>query len=82
MEELQRISGDRGHLSFLLFTDKAMFYLEGAVNQQNSHYWSAENPSWLIGKNVQTPTLVVWAGIWREGIVGPYFFPGTVTGRS
>jgi hypothetical protein len=24
----------------------------------------------------------VWAGIWSGGIVGPYFFAGTVTGES
>jgi len=34
--------------SLILFTDEASFTNYDLVNLHNTHYWSAENPHWLI----------------------------------
>lgn len=68
--------------TLFLFTDEEVFQLEGAVNRQNSRYWRAENPTWLVGKHVQTPWVVMWTGTWMEEMVKPYLSPGSVTGQS
>jgi hypothetical protein len=33
-------------------------------------------------EELNVPSITVWAGIWSGGIVGPYFFDGTLTGES
>lgn len=82
VNELGRISSNRNHLPFLLFTDEAIFHLDGHVNKQNTRCWSETNPHWIIEEAVQSPKVVVWCGLWREGVVGPFFFEGTVTGDA
>jgi hypothetical protein len=47
-----------------------------------SVYWSDSNPHEVIQAELNVPSLTVWVGIWSGGIVGPYFFDGTVTGES
>ena len=38
-------------------------------------YWSEVNPNWHEEGHHQTnPKIMVWAGIWEEEIVGPWFF--------
>ncbi|XP_064469579.1 uncharacterized protein LOC135384303 [Ornithodoros turicata] len=36
----------------------------------------------INGHPVQSPKTTVWCGLWLEGIVGPFFFDGTVTGQN
>lgn len=66
----------------VLWSDEAIFKLNGSVNRHNCVYWEEENPQVTIERELNLPGVVVWAGIWSGGLVGPYFFPGTVTQHS
>jgi hypothetical protein len=66
----------------ILWTDEASFKLNGRINRHNSVYWIDSNPHEVIQEELNVPSLTVWAGIWSGGIVGPYFFDGTVAGES
>jgi len=70
--------------SSILFSDEAIFHLNGQVNRHNMRYWSEVNPNWNEEGHHQTnPKIMVWAGIWEEEIVGPYFFnTSNVTGET
>lgn len=81
-EELERISSNPAHIEFILFSDEANFHLDGSVNRHNCRYWSQDNPGWTFERPVQSPKVVVWGGLWKEGVVGPFFFDGNVTGQS
>lgn len=52
------------------------------MNKQNTRCWSETNPHWIIEEAVQSPKVVVWCGLWKEGVVGLFFFEGTVTGDA
>lgn len=66
----------------VLFSDEATFFLNGTVNRQNCRYWSKENPHWAQVAHTQHPEKVnVWAGIFQDQIVGPYFFDENLTGQ-
>lgn len=69
-------------LDRILFTDEAQFKLNGVVNLHNATYWADENPRLIIERHMNSPGVVVWAGIWSGGIIGPYFFDGNVSGAS
>lgn len=81
-DELAWIRANPSHLQFLVFTDESVFHLDGRVNKQNCRLWSVTNPHWSTEHAVQSPKVVVWCGIWREGVVGPFFFDSTVTGGT
>jgi transposase len=67
----------------IFFSDEAMFYLSGHVNRHNCRYWSDINPRWMQVSHVQNdPRIMVWAGIWEDQLIGPYFFDGNVTGET
>lgn len=76
------ISDDESFLHQILFSDEAIFHLNGHVNRHNCVYWSADNPSHTDTKPLQSPKIVVWMGVWSGGLIGPYVFEGTVTGES
>ncbi|KAM7306368.1 hypothetical protein ISCGN_010087 [Ixodes scapularis] len=80
--ELLRIKSNPGHLQFLLFSDEANFHLDGRVNRQNSRIWARDNPHAVDERHLHSPKVTVWSGIWREGIVGPFFFDGTVNANA
>jgi transposase len=67
----------------ILFSDEAIFYLSGNVNRHNFRYWSDTNPRWMEATRVQVdPRVMVWAGIFEDQIIGPFFFDGNVTQDS
>lgn len=65
----------------ILWTDEACFKLNGHVNRHNAVYWSDVNPHLTIAQELNLPSVNVWAGVSSHGLVGPYFFNGTVTGE-
>lgn len=77
-----RIQEDPCHLHFLVMSDEATFHVDGMVNTQNCRYWLCRNPRWVREREVKSPKVTVWCGMWREGIVGPFFFEGSVTGSN
>ena len=80
---MEMIENDPTWSSNILFSDEALFYLNGKVNTQNYRYWADVNPHWMEGiKALNSPRLMVWCGIWGDVVVGPFFFEGTVTGAA
>ena len=76
-EHVPRLASD------IMFSDEALFYLNGNVHHHAFRYWSQKNPRWMLGtKKLNSPRIMVWCGIWRGQIVGPFFFQGTVTAES
>jgi hypothetical protein len=73
----------RNEDSSIFFSDKAIFHLSGHVNRHNFRHWSDTNPNWIEATHVQEdPRVMVWAGIWEDQIIGPYFFSSNVTGET
>ena len=76
------VGDDESLLDRIIWSDEAMFKLNGHVNRHNSVYCYSANPHVIIEKEVNVPGVMVWAGIWSKGIIGPFFFEGTVDGSS
>uniref|UniRef100_T1IEZ2 Uncharacterized protein n=1 Tax=Rhodnius prolixus TaxID=13249 RepID=T1IEZ2_RHOPR len=68
-------------LNNLLMSDEAHFELSGSVNKQNFRYWASGNPQFIPEKPLHGQRVTVWAGVASWGIIGPYFFDGTVNGE-
>jgi len=69
-------------ISRVMWSDEAIFRLNGHINRHNSIYWATENPNVTWEQTMQAEGITVWACIWYEGVIGPYFFDSTVTGQS
>lgn len=79
---LNQYENDPSLTDKILWTDEACFKLNGHVNRHNAVYWSDTNPHITIAQELNLPGVNVWAGISSQGLFGPYFFNGTVTGES
>lgn len=66
----------------IMWSDEAVFKLNGQINKHNCVYWNSENLHHTLEKSVNLPGLTVWCAISSQGIIGPYFFDATVTGDS
>lgn len=82
-ERMMEICNNDQHFTYnLLFSDEATFCLNGTVNRHNCRYWSIDNPHWMLETHTQHPQkLNVWAGIFRNRIIGPFFINGTLTAQ-
>ena len=58
----------------LCFSDEATFHLNTMVNKHNSIIWGFENPKSIYEIPIKSPGVVVWAAIFHDRIIGPYFF--------
>lgn len=79
----QKIVEDPYFVKHTCFSDEATFVLNGEVNRHNSRYWCPENP--LIAHEIHTQhpqKLNVWAGIFNDRIVGPFFIEGNLNGPT
>ena len=55
---------DRFTEEFVLFSDEAMFYVNGEVNRINVRYWSQVNPHWFdFSKQEGAQKLMVWCDL-------------------
>jgi hypothetical protein len=66
----------------IVWSDEAQFRLNGTVNRHNCVYWAPGNPHIHVDKAVNLPGLNVWCGLSTRGLIGPFFFEGTVTGLA
>lgn len=80
---MNRIHADATFLNRIVFSDEALFFLNGSVNRHNMVYWSETNPEWMIdSRSTQYPQKVhVWAGIINNAIIGPFFIEGNLNGE-
>ena len=60
---LDKINQSPRFLEMILFSDEAIFPLEGGVNKHNSSYWSEDNPHWIVEKSLNSPKIIVWAAV-------------------
>lgn len=65
----------------LVFFDEALFRLQGVPNRQNYRTWAESDPAVTFEKPLHPPYLHVLMGIGCYGLVGPFFFEGTVNGQ-
>ena len=66
----------------IVWTDEAIFKLNGHVNRHNCVYYAVENPHIVVTQEMNALGIVTWAGIWSGGIICPFFFRDTVTANS
>lgn len=52
------------------------------MNRHNCVYWAPENLHVHVGKAVNLLGVNAWCGLSARGLVGPFFFEGTVTGEA
>ncbi|UYV63217.1 hypothetical protein LAZ67_2003465 [Cordylochernes scorpioides] len=50
--------------------------------RNNGNVWEIENPKVEIEKEVNSPGLTVWGGIYSGGIFGPYIFDAKAYGEN
>lgn len=78
-----KIDNQPDFLNFVLFSDEATFYLNGAVNKHNERLWTDENPRWYREIHTQNPQKVnVWCGMIGGHTIGPFFIEGNLDGES
>jgi len=53
--------------------------VKGVVNKQNLRFWARELPHTLHEEENYGAKVNVWTAISTHGIIGPFFFHGTVT---
>ena len=79
---LDKLRTNSNFLKMIMFSDEAIFHLEGGVNRQNSSHWSTSNPQWLVEKSLNSPRVMVWGAVGEAGVIGPTFFTGNVDADS
>ena len=64
------------------FSDEAIFHLNGKVNSHNCVVWDYVNPHLHEEIPLKAKGLAVWAAMFCDRIIGPYFFESTVAKES
>jgi len=78
----QMVNKDEEFVTKIVWSDEAQFKLNGTVNHHNCVYWAPENLHVHVDKAVNLPGVNVWCGLSARGLIGPFFFEGTVTGKA
>lgn len=73
---------DPTFINRILFSDESNFSLNGTVSSHNAHIYGYENPHKYQEIPLKSPSVTVWASMSINGIIGPYFFDGTVDGNN
>ena len=80
-QELLEMAEDEPDLwDRIIWSDEASFKLNGHVNRHNCIFWSADNPHLIMEEEVNATGVTVWAGVWSQGLIGPFFFTESVNG--
>jgi hypothetical protein len=66
----------------IICTDESIFTINGHVNRHNTAYRSASNPQIILNLDNLGDNVMVWAGLWSSGRVGPFFFNGSVAAKT
>jgi hypothetical protein len=74
--------GDNEFIDKIIWSDESLFTVSGHVNRHNCVYWSFENPSVVLEEDKLGEKVMVWAGIWSNGRVGPFFIDGSVNSNT
>lgn len=79
---LNSITEEPQFLSTLMFSDEAIFQVDGRVNKQNCRIWACENPRSYRERPLHSEKVIVWAAMSHHGVLGPFFFDDTVNGEN
>jgi hypothetical protein len=79
---LNLIAADSSLSNRNVWTDEAIFKLNGHVNRHNCVYYAIENLHIIITEQMNAPGVTVWAGIWVGGGIGSFFFYHNITADS
>jgi transposase len=71
---LERVIVERAFLKRVIWSDEAIFKMNGIVNRHNCTYWCKENPGITVSQALNAPGIMVWAGLMWDRIIGPFFF--------
>ncbi|GFV77478.1 hypothetical protein TNCV_1070071 [Trichonephila clavipes] len=61
--------GDSVRTQRILFSDEALFWLNGYVNKQNCRIRSEANPQVYVETPLHPEKLTVWCALWAGGIL-------------
>ena len=64
------------------WSGEACFKLNGHINRHSCTYWSQENPHVILEREVNVSGITVWAVMSSTGIIHPFFFDASVTGKQ
>lgn len=80
---LNNLENNPSFVNDILWSDECQFTRQGVVNTHNAHYWSLENPHIIRPNRHQVRWSVnVWCGMWKNTIIGPFFFDGPLTSAT
>lgn len=65
----------------LWVSDEAFFHLSGDVNKHNVRFWGSQHPHEIQKSPLHPRKVMAWCAISKRGIIGPFFFEGTVTSQ-
>jgi hypothetical protein len=65
----------------MVFSDEAQFTRDGINNTCSSHVWAEVNPLPTMETNFQHHfSIKLWCGVLHDHLIGPFIFPGRLTG--
>jgi len=74
----EKTDDDPNFLFDIVFSDEAIFELNGSVNRYNCRFWS-NNPHWILEVHtLYLQKLNVWAGMLNNILNGPFFIDGNL----
>ncbi|GFU10657.1 uncharacterized protein TNCV_1773271 [Trichonephila clavipes] len=79
---LQRLAVQADFAARVLFTDECSFSREGIFNTHNAHNWKYTNSHAILPHSyLRRFSLNVWAGIFHNHLIEPYFLQSAWTAK-
>ena len=57
----------------LVFSDEAIFHVNGKVNKHDTRIWGTENPHELLEHQRDSPKVTVFCAMSKKAVYGPFF---------
>ena len=71
-----RINQNPRYLETVCFSDEATFHVSGRVHRHNVRIWGKTNPHVFREHERDSPKVNVWAAMFHNQVIGPFFFRG------
>ena len=79
---LEKFNYDPALVDHILWSDECKFNRNRTVNSHNCTYRSTENLHTKFSVPSTEEGMMMWCGLWSNGLLAPYFFDETVTGST
>ena len=76
----ERLRQPQFHLN-IVFSDEAVFHVNGTVNKHNLHYWSKDNTHLFVERLQDRTSVTLWAMLDHTGILAFDVSPQTMNGE-